>query len=309
MMDLNLNIGAKASVPGGAHATTTEAFERDVLHASMDAPVIVDFWATWCGPCKQMMPVLEKTVAAAGGAVKMVTVDIDKNPELAQVFRVQSVPMVYAFFKGQPVDGFLGAKPESELKAFVAKLAALAAGPKEPGAPDAALAKQLISDGDTLFRDGDAVKAMEKYAAALEADPENAAALGAIGWCLLAQGDLESVREMTSQLEAAQKAEPRIKGLIFVVETADSAPETSDLEKVLAKNPKDHQARFALALQRIAVADLSAAVDGLVELTRLDREWQDQQARKLLLTLFESMGPHHPVTVRGRRALSSVLFS
>jgi putative thioredoxin len=312
---MTLDIQPKISASKGIQDTTTESFERDVLQKSLDKPIIVDFWAPWCGPCKQLMPLLEKAVAAAKGAVGIVKVDIDQNPELAQIFRVQSVPTVYAFFKGQPVDGFTGAKSESEVKAFVEKLSKLAAPQSdvEDDIPDnAEAAKLMTAEGDTFLQAGNYDAAMERYAAALEADTAQHAALAGIGWCLMAQGDIESLREMAGQLDEGQKKAPRLQALLSVLAYADAAagvPPVESLEKKLAKNPKDHSARYDLALQKIAAANLEGAIESLVELTRMDREWNEQKARKLLIDLFEAMGPSHPLTAPWRRKLSAVLFS
>jgi putative thioredoxin len=305
MTDLNL-APQKQPAPPLIADTGTDTFEKDVLHASMQRPVIVDFWAQWCGPCRQMMPVLEKAVAGANGAVAMVKVDIDKNPELAQVFRVQSVPMVYAFFQGQPVDGFLGVKPESEIKAFVAKLSKLAGAPEKPeGAPagDKEAAAKLTAEGDQFFRDDNLSAAMERYGAALEADASSARALSGIGWCLFAQGDLDSVREIVSHAEEGLKNDSRVKGLAFALARAE---EGASLPAPKGEGP---QALYDAALKSVSTGDLAGAIDSLVTLTRRDREWQEQKARKLLLDLFEAMGPSHPLTSPGRRKLSAVLFS
>jgi len=314
-MDLARDIQMKPLPSAHVRDTGTEAFEADVLRASMEKPVVVYFWAAWSGPARQMMPLLEKSVSAASGTVAMLRVDIDAHPQLAQIFGVQSVPTVFAFFKGHPVDGFAGTKPEAELKNFVAKLVQLTADKNGETAPpiiDAASVAKFLAEADKFFRDGDASSAMERYGAVLELDPLNAPALAGIGWCLFAQGDVDSVREMAAHADDAVKNDPRMKGLSFILARVDEAstlPPLADIEKKIAAKPKDHQARYDLALRQMATGNIEGAVGSLVELTRHDREWQEQKARKLLVDLFDAMGPTHPQTAPGRRKLSSVLFS
>lgn len=314
MQDMNLNIKPKQNPH--IRDTVSDSFEDDVLRVSLTRPVVVDFWAPWCEPCKQLTPVLEKIVTAAGGAVDLVKVDIEANPELAQIFRVQSVPMVYAFFQGHPVDGFMGARPESEIKAFVEKLVQLGGKPPQAEAPvaavDAAAVAKWVAEGDVFFRDGNVDGALERYGMALDADPAQASAFSGIGWCLLTLGDIDSLREMTANAEDTIKNNPRVKGLAFVVtqaEAAQSLPPASDLEAKISANNADHQARHDLALKKIGAGDLAGALDTLIDLTRLDREWSEQKARKLLLDLFEAMGSSHPLTASSRRKLSAILFS
>ena len=311
---LDLSLGKKDKAPDNAFIRETDAarFEEDVLSVSLKTPVVVDFWAPWCGPCKQMMPALEKVVTEANGAVHLVKVNVDKNPELAEVFRVQSVPTVFAFFQGQPVDGFMGGKPESDLRAFVTKLLGLGGAIPKPENVNAENIAKLMADADKHFRDGKFEDAMGAYSTVLDAAPDNLDALGGIGWSLLSTGDMDSLTEFVGQMTPEQLSHARIKGLKLVLDLADKAAELEDAETLaakIAKNPKDLQARYDLALQHIAKADLTGAIDTIVELTRRDREWQDQKARKLLLELFDNMGPMHPLTGPGRRKLSSVLFS
>lgn len=313
MLDLT-SLGKPAAAPNAfIRETHTDAFERDVMAQSMQTPVIVDFWATWCGPCKQMMPALEKVVTEANGKVMMAKVDIDKNPELAQVFRIQSVPTVYAFWQGQPVDGFMGGKPESELRAFVQKLSALAgSAANDAAAPAAVDVTEDMKRADGFFAAGSYTDAMAAYSTVLDVAPDNMDAMAGIGWCFVAEKSPEGVSEILSQLTDEQKQNPRIQGLSFILALAEEASSLQDAETLAAaldKNPKDNAARLDLARVQIAACDIDGAINTLVDLTRRDREWQDQKARKLLLSLFDALGNGHPLTAQGRRKLSAVLFS
>jgi len=314
MLDLTGNLQPKAAAPAYIRETDTAKFEQDVLAGSMTKPVIVDFWAPWCGPCKQMMPVIEKVVTEHAGAVDLIKINIDKYPELAEAFRVQSIPAVFAFVQGQPVDGFMGGRGEKDLRAFIDKtLKAAGIAPAAGDAPaiDPEALKKLLEASQLFFRDGKYDDAMATYSTILDADPKNVDALAGLGWCFVGQKDFESLTEYLANLEPEDQAQPRLKGLSQLLDHAKDGAGFDDavLQAKIDANPKDLDARYNLARSLIAKADLGGAIDALVELTRRDREWQEQKARQLLVSLFDAMGPQHPLTAPGRRKLSTVLFS
>jgi putative thioredoxin len=294
--------------------TDTRGFAKDVIEASKQAPVIVDFWASWCGPCKQLGPILEKTVKAARGAVRLVKIDVDKNQQLAAQFRVQSIPAVYAFFGGRPVDAFVGAQPESQVKAFVDRLAKLAASAKggaagaagDPVAEALALAKEMLDKGQ-------AQEAASVYADILQHEPENAPAKIGLARAAMALGDAATAKKLLAELPAeAQKGADvqQVRAALDLAERAAAAAGAAGaLEAKLAANANDHQARLDLALARFAGGDAAGAIDHLLHIVRRQRDWNEGAARKELLKIFEALGAAHPETLRGRRGLSSILFS
>ncbi|HYD18249.1 MAG TPA: tetratricopeptide repeat protein [Patescibacteria group bacterium] len=312
-----LEIGSQAKSAPSAYIRDADTgnFEELVVTASLKNPVLVDFWAPWCGPCKQMMPSIEKVVTEAAGAVTLVKINVEKYPEMAELFRVQSVPTVYAFYQGQPVDGFTGAKAEKDLRAFVDKLIkahGAAANDATAGMPDPQLVAKIMTAAQTHFKAGNYTDAMAQYSTALDYDEKNMDALAGIGWCFVAEKDHESFKAFVGEMTDEQKAYARIKGLDMLLKKgaeAEALDTAEALQAKLEKNPKDHQARYDLALRQLSALDLEGAIDSIVELTRRDREWQEQKARKLLLELFEALGNDHPLTSQGRRRLSAVLFS
>ena len=295
-----------APKPGAADLikdTTTATFRQDVIAESMNRPVLVDFWAPWCGPCKQLTPVLEKAVTAAGGTVVLVKMNIDEHPSIAGQLGIQSIPAVIAFQRGQPVDGFMGAVPESQVKEFIARLA----GPAGPSPVEAAL-----EEATRLIAEGDLAGASEIYAAILEQEPDNVAALAGLAKIQLDAGELENARQVLAMVPEAKAADPALAGIRAALELADQAAALGDLAGLQARvetNPDDHQARFDLALGLAARNDRTAAVDHLIEIRRRDRDWNEDGARKQLLQFFEAWGVMDPDTIRGRRKLSTLLFS
>lgn len=279
---------------------TDASFMADVIEASKTQPVIVDFWATWCGPCRTLTPTIEKVVNAAKGAVKLVKIDVDKNPGFAGQLRVQSIPTVYAFVDGRPVDAFQGALPESQVRAFVEKLA----GAGEGGALD-----EIIAMGKESLEIGDLGGAAQAFAQALQIDPTSAKALGGMARVYLANGDPEGAAEVVAMAPADAK-DPDLDAARAALALAAEAPsETAAFEQRLAADPDDHEARLELAKALAGVGRLQDAADHLLTIIARDRAWNDDAARKQLLTVFEAAGPTSEVAKQGRRKLSSILFS
>jgi putative thioredoxin len=296
-------IGEAAPASSGAEVIkegSDAGFVTDVIEASRVQPVIVDFWATWCGPCKQLGPALEKAVKAAGGAVKLVKIDVDKNPIYAGQLRVQSIPTVYAFDDGKPVDGFTGALPESQVKAFVDKLIK---------APAVSETDELVAMGRESVELGDTGGAAQSFAEALRLDPGNLGAIGGLARCYLAGGDHERAAEVAAMAPADAKNADLESVRAALALAAAGAPDTADAERRLAANPDDHQARADLATALAAHGKFAAAADQLLDLIARDRDWNDGAARAQLLTVFEAAGQGSDITRQGRRRLSSILFS
>ena len=291
-------------IKDGSQAT----FRADVLDASMQVPVIVDFWAPWCGPCKQLGPIIEKAVKDARGAVKLVKINVDESQELAAQMRIQSIPAVYAFFQGRPVDGFVGAQPESALKQFVAKLAKIAGGEVGPSPIDEAL-----EHAEAALKDGDHESASAIFSQILEHEPDNLKAVAGLARCLIAVGELDQARQFLAKVPAAQANDPAISAARAALELAEAgqkaAGQSQELRARVEANPKDFEARFALAQALFAGGDKEGGVDHLLEIIRMNRAWNEEAARKELVKFFEAMGPTDPITLSSRRRLSSLLFS
>ena len=303
MLELGGNGGAAPA--GDLIKDITEAtFMQDVIEASKEVPVIVDFWAPWCGPCKSLGPALEKAVTAAGGKVRMVKLNVDENQQIAAQLRIQSIPTVYAFHDGQPVDGFQGALPESELKAFIERVASAAG--SDGGLADA------VEAAEAMLAEGAAADAAQTFAAILGEDPENAAAHGGLIRAHLAAGQPEEAEKFLSAVPRAIITAPEIEAARAQVELARQAADAgpvADLRAAVEADPDNHQARFDLAQALHANGDVEAAVDELLELFRRDRDWNDGAAKAQLFTIFDALKPNDPVVLNGRRKLSSMIFA
>jgi putative thioredoxin len=301
--------GANGAGPiPAAKESDTAGFMVDVIQASDSVPVIVDFWATWCGPCKTLTPILESVVAKAGGAVRLVKIDVDKNPDLSAQLRIQSIPTVFAFRNGQPIDAFQGALPESEVQAWVDKLIAEHGGSGEPSPVDQGLAAAAEA-----FEAGDIAGAGALFAQVLNQDEQNTKALAGMARCYLRADKIDKAREIVDQIAEELRGDDDIHAVISAVELAEAgssaAGETESLRARLADDPTDLQTRFDLAVAVYGGGDAEAAIEELVEVIRRNRAWNEGAAQQQLLKIFEALGPTDPVTISGRRKLSSILFS
>ncbi|MEJ0074129.1 MAG: thioredoxin [Alphaproteobacteria bacterium] len=296
------DLGAKPA-DGLVKDTTTQGFMKDVIEESKRQPVLVDFWAEWCGPCKQLGPVLEKAVAAAKGKVKLVKMDIDKHPAIPGQMGIQSIPAVIAFVNGQPADGFLGALPEGQVNDFIARITKDKLGGE---------AQDLLKLADEALAAGNAVEAVELYAEVLNDEPSSVPALAGLARAYVSTGATEQAKRTLALVPEAKANDPAVvaaRSALEVAEQAKSVGPVGELEQKVAANPADHQARFDLAVALNAAGRRKDAAERLIEIVKRDRKWNDDGARKQLVQFFEAWGPADEATVEGRRKLSSILFA
>jgi putative thioredoxin len=283
--------------------TTTQSFVKDVIEESRRQPVLVDFWASWCGPCKQLTPVLEKAVKAAKGKVKLAKMNIDEHPSIPGQLGIQSIPAVIAFVNGQPADGFMGALPESQVIAFLERLTR----DKIGGA-----AKDMLAAADAALAKGDAAGAAEICAQILAEDGANAAALAGLVRCYVQTGALDRARQTLAMVPDGKQSDAAVAAARAALELAEQAKTVgpiADLEQKVAANPLDHQARFDLALALNSKGRRHDALENLIAIVKRDRKWNDDGARKQLVQFFDAWGPTDEATIEGRKRLSSILFA
>ena len=283
--------------------TTTQTFIKDVIEESKQQPVLVDFWAPWCGPCKQLTPILEKAVKAAKGKVKLAKMDIDKHPEIPGQMGIQSIPAVIAFSNGQPVDGFMGALPESQVMAFLERVTKGKIGAEE---------KDLLKTADEALAAGQAAEAANLYGQLLKEDSGNIPALAGLARCYVATGNIEQAKKTLALVPEAKLNDATVAAARAALELAEQAKAVGpvdELQQKVAANPLDHQARFDLATALSAKGQRAEAVDHLIAIVKRDRKWNDDGARKQLVQFFEAWGATDPATIDGRKKLSTILFS
>ncbi len=285
--------------------TTTRTFVADVIEESKHQPVLIDFWAPWCGPCRQLTPIIEKAVTAAKGRVKLVKMNIDENPEIPGQMGIQSIPAVIAFVNGQPADGFMGAVPESQITAFIDKLTA-----GMPGAEPTAA--ELIQEAEALAAEGDLANASAVYSEVIRADATNVQAIAGLAKCYVTGGAVDQAKQMLETIPENMREDAAVKSVqaaIDLIDQASAVGPIAELEAKVAADPLDHQARFDLATALNGAGQRVEATDQLLEIVKRDRKWNDDAGRKQLLQLFEAWGPTDEATVEGRRRLSTILFA
>jgi putative thioredoxin len=295
--------GATATAPDVVKDTTTQAFVKDVIEESRRQPVLVDFWAPWCGPCKQLTPVLEKAVKGAKGKAKLVKMNIDEHPSIPGQMGIQSIPAVIAFVNGQPIDGFLGALPESQVTAFIERLIKDRVSGED---------KDLLKEADAALAEGDATTAADVYAQILAKDATNTQALAGLARAYVETGAIDQAKQTLALVPQSKQNDPAVaaaRAALELVEQTKAVGPVGDLEQKVAANPLDHQARFDLALALNGKGQRKEALDHLLEIVRRDRKWNEDGARKQLVQLFDAWGPTDEATIEGRRRLSSILFA
>jgi putative thioredoxin len=297
---------APQAIPDLIKETTTQSFMKDVIEESRRQPVLIDFWAPWCGPCRQLTPVLEKAVRAAKGKVKMVKMNIDEHPTIPGQMGIQSIPAVIAFVGGQPADGFMGALPESQVNAFIEKLTRGVPAIGEPNISD------ILKEAEAVLSEGDPAGAAQIYAEALALDATNIAALAGLAKCYLTTDAIEQAKQTLAMVPESKRSDPAVKAVqaaIDLAEQAQSVGPVTELEKKVATDPLDHQARFDLATALNALGKRREATDQLLEIVKRDRKWNEDGARKQLVQFFEAWGGADEATIDGRKRLSTILFS
>ena len=286
--------------------TTTQTFVKDVIEESKRQPVLIDFWAEWCGPCRQLTPVLEKAVRNAKGKVKLVKMNIDQHPAIPGQMGIQSIPAVIAFVNGQPADGFMGAVPESQVNAFIEKVTKGLAAPGEPNIAE------ILQEAEAVLAEGDPAAAAQVYAEVLSLDATNIAAMAGLAKCYITTGAVEQAKQTLAMVPESKRNDAAVKAVqaaIDLAEQAQSVGPVVELEQKVAANPLDHQARFDLATALNAMGNRGEATTHLLEIIRRDRKWNDDGARKQLIQFFEAWGGADEATVEGRKRLSTILFS
>ena len=300
------NGAAPQAAPDLIKETTTQTFVKDVIEESKRQPVLIAFWAPWCGPCRQLTPIIEKAVRAANGKVKLVKMNIDQHPAIPGQMGIQSIPAVIAFVNGQPADGFMGAIPESQVNAFIEKLTK---GVPAAGEPNVA---EILKEAEALLAEGDAGAAAQVYAEVLSLDATNIAALAGLAKCYVTTGAVDQAKQTLAMVPESKRNDPAVKAVqaaIDLAEQAQSVGPIGELEQKVAANPLDHQARFDLATALNAMGKRGEATAQLLEIVKRDRKWNDDGARKQLVQFFEAWGGADEATIEGRKRLSTILFS